>query len=54
MKKILEWLDNLIEKHHKCKRNAEIYSYTFETYGSHKILTKVEYRCAICDKDLEG
>ena len=50
MKRFIEWLDAFIVKHHKCEKNMERYSMTWETIRNLKICTDIEYRCAICGK----
>ena len=53
MSKIIDFLDRLVDKLHKCENNAEIYSVMTETScGGTIVRTHIEYRCAICGKIL--
>lgn len=53
MKRFIDFLDRLILKYHKCKNYAELYSYTIESFGVFRIITHSEYRCSICNKQIE-
>lgn len=51
--KLTSWLDDFIMKHHKCEKNMEIYSMTWETFSGIRIMTYIEYKCSVCGKSRE-
>jgi len=53
LKSIVNWLDKLIVKHHKCKNHTYVFSHKYRTDGHGVVISHhVEYRCGICDKVL--